>query len=68
VCEEPIGVVLAMQSTQEGWQPTLNSEVVLPTLVRHYGFSAGSSTIEFFTEHAAADVEHSRRQAALCTR
>ncbi|PYR17875.1 MAG: hypothetical protein DMF98_26475, partial [Acidobacteria bacterium] len=26
---EPIGVVLAMQATQEGQQPALNSEVVL---------------------------------------
>ena len=34
---EPIGVVLAMQATQEGQQPALNSEVVLPALARHYG-------------------------------
>jgi pyrroloquinoline quinone (PQQ) biosynthesis protein C len=65
---EPIGVVLAMQSTQEGQQPALNSEVVLPAMAKHYGFPAGSREIEFFTEHVAADVEHSRRQAALCAR
>jgi pyrroloquinoline quinone (PQQ) biosynthesis protein C len=68
VLQEPIGVVLAMQSTQEGQQPALNAEVVLPALARHYGYAAGSSEIEFFTEHAAADVEHSNRQAALCAR
>jgi len=66
--QEPIGVVLAMQSTQEGQQPALNTEVVLPALAKHYGFAPGSPEIEFFTEHAAADVEHSRRQADLCAR
>ena len=68
VQQEPIGVVLAMQSTQEGQQPALNGEVVLPALARHYGFPAGAPEIEFFTEHAAADVEHSQRQADLCAR
>jgi len=66
--QEPIGVVLAMQATQEGQQPALNSEVVLPALARHYGYPAGSPEIEFFTEHAEADIEHSRRQAELCAR
>jgi pyrroloquinoline quinone (PQQ) biosynthesis protein C len=66
--QEPIGVVLAMQSTQEGQQPALNTEVVLPALARHYGFRPGAREIEFFTEHAAADVEHSTRQATLCAR
>jgi pyrroloquinoline quinone (PQQ) biosynthesis protein C len=65
---EPVGVVLAMQSTQEGQQPALNTEVVLPALARHYGYPAGSPEIEFFTEHAEADVEHSRRQADLCAK
>ena len=66
--EEPIGVVLAMQTTQEGQQPALNKEVVLPAFARHYGYPAGSPEIEFFTEHAEADVEHSQRQAALCAK
>jgi pyrroloquinoline quinone (PQQ) biosynthesis protein C len=66
--EEPVGVVLAMQSTQEGQQPGLNGEVVLPALARHYGFAPGAPEIEFFTEHAEADVEHSRRQADLCAK
>lgn len=66
--QEPIGVLLAMQSTQEGQQPGLNSEVVLPAFARHYGFPAGAPEIEFFTEHAEADVEHSRRQATLCAK
>ena len=68
VLQEPIGVILAMQSTQEGQQPALNSEVVLPALARHYGFPPRSPEIEFFTEHAEADIEHSRRQADLCAR
>jgi pyrroloquinoline quinone (PQQ) biosynthesis protein C len=63
--QEPLGVVLAMQSTQEGQQPALNTEVVLPALARYYGYPAGSPEIEFFTEHAEADVEHSQRQAQL---
>jgi pyrroloquinoline quinone (PQQ) biosynthesis protein C len=66
--QEPIGVVLAMQTTQEGQQPALNKEVVLPAFARHYGYPAGSPEIEFFTEHAEADVEHSRRQATLCAK
>lgn len=66
--EEPIGVVLAMQTTQEGQQPALNKEIVLPAFARHYGYPTGSPEIEFFTEHAEADIEHSQRQAALCAR
>jgi pyrroloquinoline quinone (PQQ) biosynthesis protein C len=66
VLQEPIGVVLAMQATQEGQQPALNKEVVLPAFARHYGYPAGSREIEFFTEHAEADVEHSNRQMTLC--
>ena len=66
--QEPIGVVLAMQTTQEGQQPALNKEVVLPAFAKHYGYPAGSPEIEFFTEHAEADVEHSQRQAALCVK
>jgi pyrroloquinoline-quinone synthase len=66
--QEPIGVVLAMQTTQEGQQPALNKEVVLPAFAKHYGYPPGSPEIEFFTEHAEADVEHSQRQAALCAR
>lgn len=68
LAQEPVGVVLAMQSTQEGQQPALNTEVVLPAFARHYGYPAGSPEIEFFTEHAEADVEHSQRQATLCAR
>jgi len=68
VLHEPIGVILAMQSTQEGQQPALNSDVVLPALARHYGFAPRSPEIEFFTEHAEADIEHSRRQAELCAK
>lgn len=66
--QEPIGVVLAMQATQEGQQPALNKEVVLPAFARHYNYPPGSPEIEFFTEHAEADIEHSRRQAELCVR
>ena len=65
---EPIGVVLAMQATQEGQQPALNKEVVLPAFHKHYGFKPGAREIEFFTEHAEADVEHSKRQMELCTK
>jgi pyrroloquinoline-quinone synthase len=65
---EPIGVVLAMQTTQEGQMPGLISEVLLPAFEKHYGFKRTSPEIEFFTEHDAADVEHSRRQSELCAK
>jgi pyrroloquinoline quinone (PQQ) biosynthesis protein C len=65
---EPVGVVLAMQTTQEGQMPGLIGEVLLPAFEKHYGFRLGAPEIEFFTEHDAADVEHSRRQIQLCAK
>ena len=65
---EPVGVILAMQTTQEGQMPGLIGEVLLPALEKHYGFKHTAREIEFFTEHDAADVEHSRRQIELCGR
>ncbi len=65
---EPVGVVLAMQTTQEGQMPGLISEVLLPAFEKHYGFKRSAPEIEFFTEHDAADVEHSRRQLRLCAK
>jgi pyrroloquinoline quinone (PQQ) biosynthesis protein C len=64
--EEPIGVALAMQSTQEGQQVALNTEVTIPSFIKHYGFTKDSPEIEFFVEHAEADLEHSSRQMSLC--
>lgn len=64
--EEPLGVALAMQSTQEGQQVDLNNEICIPALVKHYGFKKGDDEIEFFVEHAEADLEHSSRQLGLC--
>jgi pyrroloquinoline-quinone synthase len=68
VATEPVGVVLAMQATQEGQMPGLIGEVLLPALEKHYGFKRGAREIEFFTEHDSADVEHSRRQSDLCAK
>ena len=65
---EPIGVVLAMQTTQEGQMPGLIGEVLLPAFEKHYGFRRTAPEIEFFAEHDAADVEHSRRQGELCAK
>jgi pyrroloquinoline-quinone synthase len=65
---EPVGVILAMQTTQEGQMPGLISEVLMPAFEKHYGFKRDAKEIEFFTEHDAADVEHSRRQITLCAR
>jgi pyrroloquinoline-quinone synthase len=65
---EPIGVALAMQTTQEGQMPGLISEVLLPAFEKHYGYKRNAREIEFFTEHDAADVEHSRRQIELCAK
>jgi pyrroloquinoline quinone (PQQ) biosynthesis protein C len=64
--DEPLGVILAMQATQEGQQPALNKEITIPSFVEHYGFSTDSKEIAFFVEHAEADEEHSERQMALC--
>ena len=64
--EEPVGVALAMQSTQEGQQVALNTEITIPSFVAHYGFTESSPEIGFFVEHAEADLEHSTRQMALC--
>jgi pyrroloquinoline-quinone synthase len=68
VATEPVGVVLAMQTTQEGQMPGLISEVLLPAFEKHYGFKRTAREIEFFTEHDSADVEHSRRQSDLCAK
>lgn len=68
VATEPVGVVLAMQTTQEGQMPGLIHEVLLPAFEKHYGFKRTAPEIEFFTEHDAADVEHSRRQSDLCAK
>ena len=68
VQDEPIGVVLAMQATQEGQQVALNIEVTLPAFTKHYGYPKGSPAIAFFEEHAAADEEHSSRQIGLCAK
>src|SRR5580704_4777399 len=65
---EPVGVILAMQTTQEGQMPGLIGEVLLPAFDKHYGFKRTAPETEFFTEHDAADVEHSRRQIELCGR
>ena len=64
--EEPIGVALAMQSTQEGQQVDLNNEITIPAFQAHYGFALDAPEIGFFVEHAEADLEHSRRQIELC--
>ena len=64
--EEPIGVALAMQSTQEGQQVDLNNEITIPAFQAHYGFKYDAPEIGFFIEHAEADLEHSQRQIELC--
>lgn len=66
--EEPIGVALAMQSTQEGQQVDLNNEITIPALQSQYGFKLDDPEIAFFVEHAEADLEHSERQLALCAK
>jgi pyrroloquinoline-quinone synthase len=68
VATEPVGVVLAMQTTQEGQMPGLIGEILLPAFEKHYGFKRTAREIEFFTEHDSADVEHSRRQSDLCAK
>jgi hypothetical protein len=64
---EPIGVVLAMQTTR-GQMPGLIGEVLLPAFEKHYGFRRTAREIEFFAEHDAADVENSHRQGQPCAK
>ncbi len=66
--EEPLGVVLAMLSTQEGQQVALNRDLTIPAFQKHYGFAADDPAIGFFVEHAEADLEHSGRQLDLCVK
>jgi pyrroloquinoline quinone (PQQ) biosynthesis protein C len=65
---EPVGVVLAMQFTQEGQMPALIGEVVLPALDEHYGFAREAPEVVFFAEHEVADEDHSRRQLELAAK
>jgi len=65
VRDEPFGVVVAMQSTQEGQQPALNGERMLPAFKRHHGLEMDHPAIEFFAEHYVADADHSGRQIDL---
>ena len=54
---EPPIVRLAVQATQESQLVKENMRVV-PALIEHYGFQPGAPEIEFFAEHAEADVKH----------
>ena len=65
VQDMPIGVILAMQCTQEGQQPAINAERTLPAFKKFHGFDLDSPEIEFFTEHELADADHSSRQLQL---
>lgn len=66
--EQPFPVIVAMQSTQEGQQPGINGERMLPGLTKHHGFKIDDPAIEFFAEHYVADQEHSSRQIELVAR
>jgi pyrroloquinoline quinone (PQQ) biosynthesis protein C len=63
--DEPFGAVVAMQSTQEGQQPALNGERMLPGFKKHHGLEMDHPAIEFFAEHYVADADHSSRQIDL---
>lgn len=68
VREEPFGVIVAMQSTQEGQQPAINGERMLPGLEAHHNYKMDHPDIEFFAEHYIADADHSSRQLDLVAR
>ncbi len=46
----------------------MNDELVLPAFEKHYGYKRSAPEVEFFAEHAVADIEHSRRQLELCAK
>ncbi len=55
---EPPIVRIAVQATQESQLVGENGARAVPALIEHYGFTADSPEIGFFTEHATADVKH----------
>jgi pyrroloquinoline quinone (PQQ) biosynthesis protein C len=55
---EPPVVRIAVQATQESQLVGENGSRAVPALIEHYGFTADSPEIGFFTEHATADVKH----------
>jgi pyrroloquinoline quinone (PQQ) biosynthesis protein C len=61
VREEPFSAIVAMMSTQEGQQPALNGERMLPAFKRFHGLEMNDPNIEFFAEHYLADADHSSR-------
>lgn len=65
VREEPFPVVVAMMSTQEGQQPSINHERTLPAFAKYHGYKIDDPAIEFFSEHELADADHSSRQLDL---
>jgi pyrroloquinoline-quinone synthase len=65
VQDMPIGVIMAMQCTQEGQQPAINGERTLPAFEKYHGYTMDSPDIEFFTEHYIADADHSSRQLQM---
>ncbi len=65
VYDEPIGVVFAMQSSQEGQQPAINAERTLPALTGVHGFAPDAPEIVFFAEHEVADSDHAERALGL---
>jgi pyrroloquinoline quinone (PQQ) biosynthesis protein C len=65
VREEPFAVIVAMQSTQEGQQPAINGERMLPAFKKYFGYEIDDPKIEFFAEHYVADADHSSRQIDL---
>jgi pyrroloquinoline quinone (PQQ) biosynthesis protein C len=65
VHNEPFAVIMAVQATQEGQQPAINSERMLPGFAKHHGLQRDNPVIEFFAEHELADADHSSRSLEL---
>lgn len=65
---EPAAIRIAVQASTESQLVGENGEVVVPALVRHYGFREDDPTIGFFTEHAFADVKHGNEMYDLVDR
>ena len=63
--EEPTILYLAMLSCLEGQEVDIHNMRTIPGLTERYGFAIEDPAIRFFTEHAEADVEHSRRQLLI---
>lgn len=65
---ESAAIRIAVQASTESQLVGENAQIVMPALVKHYGFKPDDPLIGFFAEHAFADVKHGDEMYALVNR